>query len=301
MPKRERHTATGLPKPGIIFLIPQSDGLATLAALGPEWPVLPGIFTAVLFDVVLDPKFDHSPAAESRAQLAIAGAKVLASISVFSHAFRDGRWAVVGAIEVDALLPFVRKEPFDQTGVGPEILSVPLVQALVEGARGLAPWNPSAPHNPDHVRKHLYKTVRAKHPLAFSGDYPTVPPRENTEDKFGALVSVVLPTALGAMDRAQRYERPIQEILASEELGSVCGGGTQLAGCGLYGEVIVPFSSIDIEACDLEIVLQRLRIALPSLDVPVGTQLHYSSDDGIWLDEFDGIDWKVKLPRVLSH
>jgi hypothetical protein len=85
----------------------------------------------------------------------------------------------------------------------------------------------------------------------------------------GTLVMVRLNERAQPIDRGERYEDPLQELLVKNGWGDVTGGGSQLTELG------------EIEYCELELVLSQVTpeilraIAdkLESLGAPVGSRI----------------------------
>lgn len=79
--------------------------------------------------------------------------------------------------------------------------------------------------------------------------------------------------AVGPLDRGDKYEDPLQDLLDAEGLGEVTGGGTLQDKSGTILHV-----GIDIELTDLDrgipLVAQKLR----ELGAPAGSTLEYQID-----------------------
>ena len=88
-------------------------------------------------------------------------------------------------------------------------------------------------------------------------------------DPTGTVVTVRLNDRAQPMDRGERYEDPLQELLAKNGWGEVSGGGSQLSEDG------------EIVFCELELLLSEITpdtlraIAdkLDSLGAPVGSRI----------------------------
>jgi hypothetical protein len=85
----------------------------------------------------------------------------------------------------------------------------------------------------------------------------------------GTVVTVRLNDRAPPMDRGERYEDPLQELLAKNGWGEVSGGGSQLSEDG------------EIVFCDLELlltevtpdILRAIADKLDSLGAPVGFRI----------------------------
>ena len=121
------------------------------------------------------------------------------------------------------------------------------------------------------------------------------------EEEEAELVYVMIPEGLMPIDRGDRYEDPIDDELQAAGLGYVSGGGSSLGDERPDGTRPIDYCGVDVEANDLEAVLDLLRQTLPKLECPSGTQLHYRKDDVPLQDEFDGTSWILRQPRTMMH
>jgi len=83
---------------------------------------------------------------------------------------------------------------------------------------------------------------------------------------------------IGPIDRGDRYEDPLSEVLEAAEIGRVTGGGSQL-----NEEGRIEFADIEIELLDLDGALQTAVTALERAGAPRGSEIHL---DGEVLREF---------------
>ena len=83
---------------------------------------------------------------------------------------------------------------------------------------------------------------------------------------------------IGPIDRGDRYEDPLNEVLETTGIGRVTGGGSQLAENGR-----IEFADIEIELVDLDAALQTAVDALERAGAPQGSEIHL---DGTVLREF---------------
>jgi hypothetical protein len=72
------------------------------------------------------------------------------------------------------------------------------------------------------------------------------------------------------LDRGERYEDPLMEVLEQQELGEVCGGGSMLSDTSG-----IEFVDIEIELNDLDSGLPIVREVLEAQGAPKGSQLAY--------------------------
>ncbi len=77
---------------------------------------------------------------------------------------------------------------------------------------------------------------------------------------------VRIPGDIRPAERGERFETPLDEALATHDLGEVTGGGSQLA-----EGLTIEFSGIDVVVTDREQGLRLILDTLCSLDPPRGT------------------------------
>ena len=117
-------------------------------------------------------------------------------------------------------------------------------------------------------------------------------------DRF---VYLKIPADIGPLVRAERFEDPIDDALAQEGLGEVSGGGSSLGLARPDGSRPIEFCGIDIDCSDREATLALLRVLLPGLGLPAGSELHYTAGGQRLQDAFDGEVWAVGDPRTFLH
>ena len=78
---------------------------------------------------------------------------------------------------------------------------------------------------------------------------------------------------VGPIDRGEKYEDPLQEVLDAEALGEITGGGTMQEKSGK-----ILFVGIDIELTDLERGIPLIARKLHELGAPPGSTLEYEVD-----------------------
>jgi hypothetical protein len=83
---------------------------------------------------------------------------------------------------------------------------------------------------------------------------------------------------IGPIDRGDRYEDPLNEVLEAAGIGRVTGGGSQLTEDGR-----IEFADIEIELADLDAALQVAVEALERAGAPHGSEIRL---DGSVLREF---------------
>lgn len=91
----------------------------------------------------------------------------------------------------------------------------------------------------------------------------------------GVFVFVRVPEPLQPLDRAAKYEDPLDATLKKTGLGEVTGGGTQMSKPKADGSRDIEWVGIDVELADLDLGIGPLKQELIRLGVPKGTLLEY--------------------------
>src|SRR5215204_1811117 len=97
---------------------------------------------------------------------------------------------------------------------------------------------------------------------------------------FPHLVLARFYEHIGPIDRGERYEDPLHEILESKGDGRVTGGGSQLNDLGG-----IDYADVEIELANLEDALGVVTEALENAGAPEGSELILASDERV-LREF---------------
>ena len=87
------------------------------------------------------------------------------------------------------------------------------------------------------------------------------------------LVFAKIIDAVGPVDRALKYEDPLQGVLEREGVGEITGGGTMQNKDGT-----IQYVGVDIMLDDLEAALELTRSTLQSLGAPAGSELSFQRD-----------------------
>lgn len=82
------------------------------------------------------------------------------------------------------------------------------------------------------------------------------------------------------IDRGDRYEDPLHEVLQARKLGQVTGGGSQLNALGG-----IDYAEVEIELTNLDDALDVVIATLEEAGAPQGSELIQASDDRV-LKEF---------------
>jgi len=86
------------------------------------------------------------------------------------------------------------------------------------------------------------------------------------ENQKTVLLFVKIPEPITPLERAQKYEEPLNKFLTAKRLGEVSGGGTMLT-----IERKIDFVGIDIDVYDPIKALPQIIKKLRDLGVPKGT------------------------------
>ena len=129
---------------------------------------------------------------------------------------------------------------------------------------------------------------------------PSPPPEVNAFD-VEQFIYVKIPGEIGPLDRGELFEDKIEPVLAEKSLGSVSGGGSSLGDARPDGSRPIEFCGIDIDTKARDEALAALRSLLPTLNAPVGTELHYTKSGQQLQDELSIGGWVLERPRVFLH
>jgi hypothetical protein len=92
-------------------------------------------------------------------------------------------------------------------------------------------------------------------------------------ERFPHLVIARIPEHIEPMDRGARYEDPLQDALATRELGIVTGGGSQLTPTTEIG-----FVDVELALADLDDAVDVAIRVLEDAGAPVGSTLLFERD-----------------------
>jgi hypothetical protein len=133
------------------------------------------------------------------------------------------------------------------------------------------------------------------------GREPSASPEALDVPDAGLFVYVKIPEDIGPVDRGDKYEDPLDQLLKTRALGEITGGGSQLGEKRPDGTQGIEFCGIDVQATLLEPTLALLRDALPGLGAPIGTELHYTRTGAKVKDAFGAAGWVIAQPREMLH
>ena len=100
-------------------------------------------------------------------------------------------------------------------------------------------------------------------------------PHTSEKPKDELFVYVKIPAPIEPLERASRFEDPLQEALERARLGEVSGGGSMLSAPDAGGRKHIVYCGIDVDLDDAEPGLALLHRELVRLQVPDGTVLEY--------------------------
>lgn len=92
------------------------------------------------------------------------------------------------------------------------------------------------------------------------------------------FVFVRIPESLEPLERAEKYEDPLEESLTSSGFGALTGGGAMLSAPDVNGHREIEWCGIDIDLDNFDEGLELLRAELKRLGAPKGTILEYTLD-----------------------
>src|SRR5713226_6830643 len=92
------------------------------------------------------------------------------------------------------------------------------------------------------------------------------------------FVFVRIPESLEPLERAEKYEDPLEESLASSGFGVLTGGGAMLSAPDGDGHREIEWCGIDIELFNFDAGLELISTELKRLGAPKGTMLEYTLD-----------------------
>ena len=121
-------------------------------------------------------------------------------------------------------------------------------------------------------------------------------PSESSAFNKELFIFIKIPGAILPLERGDKYEDPLDEELIKHGLGRVTGAGTSLPRVDAE-----PFCGIDIDATEQDSALVFLREAVVHLQVPMGTQLHYTKNGVKLQDELHPDGWHTEIARDFLH
>jgi hypothetical protein len=92
------------------------------------------------------------------------------------------------------------------------------------------------------------------------------------------FVFVRIPKSLEPLERAAKYEDPLEESLAASEVGVLTGGGAMLSAPDGEGHREIEWCGIDIDLFEIDAGLKLISTELQRLGAPKGTMLEYTLD-----------------------
>lgn len=133
----------------------------------------------------------------------------------------------------------------------------------------------------------------------WSGDSRAEAPETDSFD-VEQFIYVKLLGHIEPIERGEIEDR-IEPLLREANLGEVSGGGSQLGDARPDGTRPIEFCGIDIDTADRNAALELLRSLLPTLEVPAGTELHYTKEGIRLLDRYEANGWPLELSRTQLH
>lgn len=110
------------------------------------------------------------------------------------------------------------------------------------------------------------------------------------------FVYVKIPVVADVADLGHKREDKIDQLLRETGIGSVIGWGDSLGDEQSNGSRVVAFHRIDIAVTDLPATRLALQATLPVLDVPLGTEIHYTVEGKGLMDVYAPSGWLLDQP-----
>ncbi len=104
---------------------------------------------------------------------------------------------------------------------------------------------------------------------------------------------VKIPIVADFVDHVGPRADRIDQILRETGIGSVIGWGDSLGEKQPNGSRIAAFHRIDIEVNDALATRLALQTALPVLQVPIGTEIHFTIEKKAFMDIYALTGWVV--------
>lgn len=89
------------------------------------------------------------------------------------------------------------------------------------------------------------------------------------------LVFIKIPDPVLPLERAEKYEDPLNRALQDAKLGEVSGGGSMLSAPDAAGNRHIEWVGVDADVTELDPGLAVLKRELERLGAPPGTVLEY--------------------------
>lgn len=115
------------------------------------------------------------------------------------------------------------------------------------------------------------------------------------------FVYIMIPGDIQPLERGERFEDPLEDVLRAKDLGHVSGGGSQMAEPYPDGRPRVEFCGLDVDVTDRDEALRVIRETMVALRAPIGTELHYTDNGAALLDRLADGTWHRGLPRSQLH
>ena len=139
--------------------------------------------------------------------------------------------------------------------------------------------------------------------IAFMSDSSSKLPRNRDErpDRLTTAPAtlffyVKIPIVADLVDQVGQRADKIDQILRETGIGSVISWGDSLGEKQPNGSRIAAFHRIDIVVNDRPAARLALQAALPVLEVPFGTEIHYTIERKAFMDLYSIAGWVVEQP-----
>jgi hypothetical protein len=106
-------------------------------------------------------------------------------------------------------------------------------------------------------------------------------PGKDEQEPTTQLIYIKIPAPIEPLERAERFEDPLEEVLERTGVGEISGGGSLLSAPDADGRRTIEYCGIDVDVTDLAAGLELLRTEMRRLEAPAGTSLEFQVD-GVW-------------------
>ncbi len=121
-------------------------------------------------------------------------------------------------------------------------------------------------------------------------------PARAPADERAAFLFVKIPVSRRTMDPLHLREDQIDQALRAQGVGMVVGWGDSLGAARPDGKRVAMFIRVDISARNLDEARAALCQLLPTLDAPIGTEVHYTPDGRHRMDLLTESGWLLDQP-----
>ena len=137
--------------------------------------------------------------------------------------------------------------------------------------------------NDDEMPSENGPNLKVGPPMTMSGPefLKMIESQSKTNDVAGYHLHVKIPDPMMPIERGEKYEDPIDEILSAHDLGAVTGGGSVI-----NRSKQIEYVSVDITVHNLDAAVDLVVQALRDAGAPRGTVIQFENGDrDVWSNE----------------